>query len=252
MFVNPKKICRRADKIIAVSGSTKKDIVSVYGIDPQKISVIHSSVSDDFKVLSRNDGRLIEVKDKYGLPFKFILHLGTIEPRKNIIGIIRAFEALQREAIDSGNEEIQKYSLVLAGESGWLGGEIFDEIEKSPFREKIILPGFIDDADKVHVYNLASLFVYPSFFEGFGFPPLEAMRCGVPVITSNNSSLPEICQDVAILIDPDKPDELSRAMKEILSDKDLYKHFAHKGIERACEFDWGKTARKTLEMMKRA
>jgi len=250
MFVNPKKICRRAEKIISVSDSTNRDIVSVYGIDPGKIFTVHSSVSDDFKVLSRNDARLIEVKEKYDLPFKFILYLGTVEPRKNIVGIIRAYDELQRKAIEAGETEIQKYSLVLAGEKGWLSSEIFEEIEKSSFRDKIMLPGFIDDADKAYIYNLASLFVYPSFFEGFGFPPLEAMKCGVPVITSNNSSIPEICGDAAILIDPDKPEEISRAIAETLSDKELYRHFAHKGIERAGEFDWRKTAKRTLEIIK--
>ncbi|NTU66766.1 MAG: glycosyltransferase family 4 protein [Candidatus Moranbacteria bacterium] len=252
MFVNPKRICRRAEKIIAVSDSTRKDIGAIYGIDSRKISVIHSSVADEFRVLDRNDGQLIEVKEKYKLPFKFILYLGTIEPRKNIIGIIRAFDDLQRKAIEAGNEEIKKYSLVLAGEKGWLSGEIFEEIGKSSFKEKIIVPGFIDDADKAYVYNLASLFVYPSFFEGFGFPPLEAMKCGVPVITSNNSSMPEICGDAAILIDPDKPDEISRAIFETLSDKEIYRHFAQKGIEKASEFDWKKTAKKTLETIRQA
>ncbi len=248
IFINSKKICRRADKIIAVSDSTAGDIASLYGVEKEKITVIPSAISDNFYIINRNDNKLIEVKEKYNLPFKFILYLGTIEPRKNILGIIRAYNQLQEIAIKNSNEELARYKLVIAGSSGWLGEEIFEEIERSKFKEKIILPGFIKDADKPFVYNLSSLFVYPSFFEGFGFPPLEAMACGVPVIASNNSSLPEICGDAAILIDPHKPEEIFEAMQQILMDKILREKLIQKGLEKSKEFNWKKTAEKTLEM----
>ena len=249
IFINSKKICRRANKIIAVSASTAADICGLYGIEKEKISVIPSAIGDNFRVLDRNDSSLIEVKEKYHLPFKFMLYLGTIEPRKNIIGIIKAYNALQEKADTEKNEEFSRYRLVIAGSPGWLGEEIFEEIERSKFREKIILPGFISDVDKAYVYNLASLFVYPSFFEGFGFPPLEAMQCGVPVITSNNSSLPEICADSALLIDPDKPEEIFEAMWQILSDKILREKLTQSGLEKAREFSWKKTVQKTLDIL---
>ncbi|MFZ2881628.1 MAG: glycosyltransferase family 1 protein, partial [Candidatus Moraniibacteriota bacterium] len=221
IFINSKKICQRADQIIAVSNSSQNDIISLYGVEKEKVKMIHSAVSEKFKIIDRNDEKLIKIKNKYSLPFKFILYLGTVEPRKNITGIIRAYSNLQSFARETKNFELAKYKLVIAGSNGWLNEDIFKEIKKSKFKKDIILPGFIQDADKVYVYNLASLFVYPSFFEGFGFPPLEAMKCGVPVIASNNSSLPEICGVNSILINPDKPGEISQAMQQILLDRVL-------------------------------
>lgn len=241
IFINPKKICRDANKIIAVSNSTKHDLISLYKIQPEKIIVIPSAVADNFCVVDRNNEKLVKVKEKYNLPYKFILFFGTIEPRKNIVGLIRAFNLLQKDN--------SAYSLVIAGEKGWLSEEIYEEIENSPFREKIQIINSIPDEDKVYLYNLASLFVYPSFFEGFGFPPLEAMKCGVPVIVSNNSSLPEIVGNAGILIDPDKPDEIFLAMKEILEKPELRNSLIQKGLEKSKEFDWKKTAKKTLEVL---
>jgi len=249
IFINSKKICRRADKIITVSESTTADIISLYEISKEKISFIPSASGDNFCVLNRNDSGLIEVKEKYHLPFKFILYLGTIEPRKNILGIIRAYNALQEKAGKENNEDLLRYKLVIAGSLGWLGGKIFKEIKNSKFKEKIILPGFISDKDKLYVYNLSSLFVYPSFFEGFGFPPLEAMACGVPVITSNSSSLPEICAHSALLIDPDKPEEIFEAMWQIVNNKDLREKLIQAGLKKTKEFSWKKTAQKTLDIL---
>lgn len=244
LFINPKKLCRRADKIIAVSQSTKNDMVSIYGLDPSKITVVYSAVDKKFQVLDRNNSQLLAVKEKYNLPFKFILYLGTIEPRKNIVGLIRAFNRLQKD----NEEELSKYKLVIAGAKGWLHDDIFREIEKSPFREKIMYIDFVEDSDKEYLYNLASLFVYPSFFEGFGFPPLEAMSCGLPVISSNNSSLPEIVGRAGIMIDPDKPDEIYRAMREILGSRELRENLAKRGLARAKEFDWEKTSKDVLDI----
>lgn len=244
-FINPKKICRRADKIIAVSDSTKSDLVSPYGLNQEKIAVIHSGIPEIFKVISRNDGKLLEIKGRHNLPYKFILYLGTIEPRKNIVGIIRAYNRLRE--INSG--ELNKYKLVIAGSRGWKDEKIFSEIKKSPFGEDIIIHGFIGSEEKPYFYNLASLFVYPSFFEGFGFPPLEAMACGVPVIASNTSSLPEIAGSAGILIDPDKPDEIYQAMREILLNKELREKLREKGLEQAKKFNWKKTAEEFLGSM---
>jgi glycosyltransferase involved in cell wall biosynthesis len=250
MFINPKKICRRADKIIAVSESTKNDVVALYKIPSKKVEVIYSAVDEKFRIISRNDQKLLEVKEKYRLPYKFILYLGTIEPRKNIIGIIRAFDELQLEAHKAGNMDILKYKLIIAGAKGWLSQEIFQEKRKAQFRDHIQRIRFVRDEDKEYVYNLASLFVYPSFFEGFGFPPLEAMRCGVPVIASNNSSLPEIVGDGGILVDPDKPEEIFRAMKEVVNNHKLRETLIKKGLEKSTEFDWKKTAQETLKIIK--
>ena len=253
IFINPKRICQRADKIIAVSNSTKNDIANLYKINLNKITAIYSAVSDKFRIISRNDEKLVKIKEKYNLPYKFILSLGTIEPRKNIIGLVKAYNALQkyaqRQAL-SAREDILKYKLVIAGESGWANEKIFEEIKKSPYKNNIQIINSVPDEDKEYFYNLASLFVYPSFFEGFGFPPLEALKCGVPVICSNNSSLPEIASDAAIMIDPDKPEEIFCAMKEILMDQNLRENLIQKGLEKSAKFSWKKTAEETLEILR--
>lgn len=248
IFINAKKICRRADKIIAVSSSTKNDLTSIYSIDPEKIEVVLSAVGAKFKVIDRNNGQLVKVKEKYSLPYKFILFLGTIEPRKNIIGVVKAYNALQEYAREK-NQKLEKYKLVIAGEKGWLSEKIYSEISASKHKNNIQVINFVADEDKEYVYNLASFFVYPSFFEGFGFPPLEAMKCGVPVIASNNSSLPEIIGNAGILIDNEKPDEIFRAMREILENTKLREILVKKGLEKSKEFNWRKTAKKTLHII---
>lgn len=248
-FINPKKMCQRADKIIAVSNSTKNDIISLYKIKSEKVIMIYSAVDDKFTQIDRNDLKLLSVKEKYKLPYKFILYLGTIEPRKNITGVIRAFDQLQKEAHRNDDKEVQKYALVIAGASGWKQEEIYREIHNATFVKHIQVTRFVEEEDKEYFLNLASLFVYPSFFEGFGFPPLEAIKCGIPIITSNNSSLPEIVGDGGILVDPDKPDEIFRAMKEILKNRELKEKLIQKGLKRSKEFDWKKTAREFLDMI---
>jgi len=242
-LINPRKLCQKADKIIAVSSSTKSDICTFYKINPEKIEVIHSSVSDEFRIINRNESKMIEVKEKYKLPYNFILYLGTMEPRKNIIGIIRAYNHFR----SLKNGELDKYKLVIAGAKGWKENGISREIKKSPFKEDILAIGFIEVENKPYLYNLASLFVYPSFFEGFGFPPLEAMKCAVPVIVSGVSSLPEIVGNAGILIDPEKPDEISKAMQEILLNKDFKNKLREKGLKKAKDFDWNISAEKFLD-----
>ena len=249
IFINPKKLCQKSDALIAVSDSTGDDLAEKYQINKKKISSILSGAADEIRPADRNDTRLLEVKEKYGLPFKFILYLGTLEPRKNIVGIIKAYNQLQAAAEQNNDSTILGYKLVVAGASGWLGDRFLHEWNKSKYKDKIILPGFINDEDKTYVYSMASLFVYPSFFEGFGFPPLEAMKCGVPIIASNNSSLPEICQDVAILVDPDKSEEICQAMREILTQRELREKCIAAGLKRAALFSWKKSAKEVLKLL---
>lgn len=251
MFINPKKICRRADKIIAVSESTKNDIAKIYGIDGAKIKVVYSGIAEKFCVLDRNNEGLIRIKEKYGLPYRFMLYLGTIEPRKNIVGIVRAYGELQKWAEENKQEDLLKYKLIIAGSRGWLSGKIFKEISKSKHKENIGVVNFIEEEDKEFILNLSSLFVYPSLFEGFGFPPLEAMACGVPVVASNNSSLPEVVGNGGVLVDPDKPDEIFHAMKEVLLEAGLRGNLVAKGLVQAGKFSWKKSAEEFLKMINR-
>ena len=186
---------------------------------------------------------MLAVKEKYGLPYSFILYLGAFEPRKNIVAIVRAYNVLRK----ARHPELSKTALVLAGVSGWKERELLRAVDHSPFRANIMLPGFVEDDDKPAFYNLASAFVYPSVYEGFGFPALEALSCGTPVITSNSSSLPEVVGDAGILIDPHRPDELFRALEAVLLDRKLRKTIRERGIVRAKTFTWDNAAKRVSE-----
>ena len=246
-FVNPRRLCKRADTIIAISESTASDIVGRYGINPEKVEQIYNGTSDEFREIDRNDPHFIEVKEKYHLPFNFIFYLGTIEPRKNIISLVRAYDQLR----SLNNPQLEKYKLVIAGGKGWKVESILHEMRNAKYTKDIIYTSQITNEDKPYVYNLASLFVYPSFFEGFGFPVLEAMKCKVPVITSNTSSLPEVVGDAGIMIDPDKPDELFVAMREVLLSKNLQDLLREKEWKQAFKFHWRKTAYEFLKVLEK-
>lgn len=236
-FVNPRKISWIAKRMIAVSESTKKDLEEIYQVKRGDVQVVQHGISENFKVLDENDPKLSEIKRKYQLPQKFIFFLGNIEPRKNISSIAAAYKN-----IVSGNPKLSEYELVLAGNISPLYGDL---IEKN----NIKTCGYIEREDRPYVYNLASLFVYPSFFEGFGLPILEAMACGTPVIASNNSSLSEVAGNSALLIDPNRPSEIAEAMENILIDEKLYKKFKKRGIAQAQKFSWKKCAEETLAVI---
>lgn len=263
-FVYPKKQAQKADLIIAISKSTKKDLVELYKIDAQKIKVIYPGIDREFFCPQNDKIRLSEVKDKYQLPNKFILYFGTIEPRKNILAILKVFEEIKKgrdskilevdwqgfEGIVKNQKErtfnFSELKLVIAGTKGWLCDEVFKAVKNSEFKNDIIFTGFIDEEDKPYLYNLAEIFVYPSFFEGFGLPPLEAMACGTPTIVSNKSSLPEVVGNAAIMIDPQNIDELVFAVKEVLRNQELNNYLRKQGIERAKQFNWDNAAKNVI------
>jgi len=240
--MNPKGQAHSADKIIAISNSTAQDLIKEYGVDPEKIKVIYSGVLSKFKKIDSGDV-IIKVREKYDLPKKFIFYLGTIEPRKNICSIIDAFEILKR---DFGFED---YHLVIAGAKGWLYKDIFKKMEIGQFAKYIKYIEFVEDDDRPAMYNAAELLVYPSFFEGFGFQPLEAMACGTPVVSSNVSSIPEVVHDAALLVDPYNVRELYTAIREVLMDESFRKDLIYKGSNRVRNFSWQKTAHETLEAL---
>lgn len=239
---NPKKQAEEADHIIAVSESTAYDLSDIYGVSSDKISVIYSGISDRF---SRDQTReeLWHVKAKYDLPENFILSLSTIEPRKNVLGTIRAFEEFKR--LSKSNDA----RLVIAGKPGWLYRDVFQAIKKSKYRSEIKYIGFISDNDKPSLYRLARLFVYPSIYEGFGFPPLEAMASGTPVITSACSSLPEIVEDAALLVDPFNISDIAWMMEEVLRDNKLANLLSQKGKIQAQKFTWEKCAEEAMRIL---
>ena len=236
--VGPRRLAARAKKIIAVSNSTKIDLMNYFDIAEEKITVIHSGVDSASDIPAAD---LAAARRKYNLPAKYILHLGVIEPRKNVIGLVSAFETIKaRTKIP--------HKLVLAGSPGWLSRKIYDRVKKSPVANDIILPGFIDRKYKPALYKLADLFAFPSFYEGFGFPVLEAMNYGTPVVTSPVSSLPEICGQAALYVDPYNINKLAAVIEQGLQNKQLRENLVAEGNKQAQKFSWQKSARETLQI----
>lgn len=244
-FVLPRDLCRRADRIVSVSRSTAQDLMTFFSVPSEKISVILSGVSDRYVTIDRNNPDLLKVKEKYCLPYRFILFLGTWEPRKNIETLVAAYNGY-RESCATKNF----FHLVLAGISGWQSRSLIHAVETSPYRDSIHLLGFIDDRDKTFLYNLAELFVYISHYEGFGFPVLEAMRCGTPVITSHASSLAEITDGGAVLVDPQRPDDVCRAIEEVLGDKTFVRFLSETGRRKAYGYRWELSGSALLEVFR--
>ncbi len=247
---NPKQRAKEADHIIAVSESTAYDLTDIYGTDSGKITTVYSGINERFFEEQTRE-ELWHIKAKYKLPDRFILSLSTIEPRKNVLGAIRAFELFKDyTCAGSSLAHANDVRLVIAGKPGWLYKDVFGGIKKSKWRRDIVHAGFIDDSDKPALYRLAELFVYPSIYEGFGFPALEAMAAGTPVITSDCSSLPEVVEDAALMIDPFKISDLAWAMGEVLRDKELANFLSKKGLVQARKFSWQKCAEETLAVLK--
>jgi len=226
-LINPKKWFNRADQIWSVSRSTKEDLISLYNIKEDKIKIPSSLVADRCQLISEelriDQEKKEEIMRKYQLPSKFILFLSTLEPRKNLISVIKAFDLLKKR---NDNRELR---LVIAGGKGWLWKEAKKCFLNSPHKDDIIFTGFIEEPDKLVVYKLAEVFVFVSFFEGFGYPPLEAMAAGTPVVVSNCSSLPEIINDSAILVDPYSFFEIAQAIGLLLSDRRVRERYVEKG-----------------------
>ncbi len=231
-----------SDKVIAVSDSTKKDLIETYGISSSKIKTIYSGVSEFMKRVEQKELEFFKLQNNF--PEKFILFLGKLEPRKNIIGLIRAFNFLKQ------TKGFENLHLVIIGSRGWLYKSIYQEVYRSKFKDQIIFKNHIKDVERKFYYSLASVFVYPSFFEGFGFPPLEAMACGTPVIASLNSSLPEVVGEASILIDPYNAVDISNAIKIVLTDLKLKDLLKDKGLKVANNFSWNRCAEETLKVLK--
>lgn len=256
-LINVKRLIKRFNRVIAVSENTKRDIVELCGIDEDKIKVIYAGAGEEYRQISNfqfliskqiqnlNDDKekILGVKNKYNLPDKFILYLGTLEPRKNVDGIIRAYNESRVASC-----ELRDYKLVIAGGQGWKSENIYREWEKSEFKDDIKFLGYIDSKDKVYLYNLAAVFVYPSFYEGFGLPPLEAMACGLPIITSYAASLPEVAGGAALMVDPYNINDMAGALAAVLTDEKLKNSLIKRGLEQAKKFSWNKAAREYLEV----
>jgi glycosyltransferase involved in cell wall biosynthesis len=230
---------RRALKVIAVSQATKEDLVQIYHADPSLIKVIHSGAPPATERQSSPD-EIAAVLHRYGITRPYLLFLGRLEEKKNVARIVEAFLRLKERGIP--------HQLVLAGIPGVGFAGIERLIEGSPFDQDIILTGYVGQ-EKEQLYAGANVFVFPSLYEGFGFPILEAARHGTPVVTSRSSSPPEVAGEAALLVDPLSVDEIAEAIFELIHDQRLRVELVQRGYERLREFDWQDTAEKVLEVL---
>ena len=235
-----KLIKNRTDIIISDSISTKNDCIKLLNIPEKRIRVIPLAADERYRPIKKKELIIQEIKNRYNIQYPFILFVGTLEKRKNVPTLIKAFYKLKKSQIE--------HKLVIVGGKGWKYNQIFDLIEELKLQKDVIFTDYVSDEDLVKLYNTADIFVYPSLYEGFGLPPLEAMACGCPVITSNTSSLPEVVGDAGIMINPMDIDSLTTSMLKILTNPELKEEMGKKSLERAKMFSWKEAARETWKL----
>ena len=234
-----KRAAKKAYKILSVSENTKKDLVEQFDIRNQNIEIIPNAASDTFGIIEQDKCK--SLNNKYDLPEKFIFSVGTLEPRKNYPELLKSYAKIAPYHPD--------IHLVIAGKKGWLSDSIFKTVDALKLNDKVHFLGYVDEEDLAVLYNLAQLFVYPSLYEGFGIPPLEAMKCACPVVTSNTSSLPEVVGDAALCVNPQDPSAIADAMHNVLTTPTLQDSLIKKGLERHTHFSWDLSARKLLAII---
>jgi len=230
---------KHASTVIVPTSAVADELLSRFKIDASRVAVVHEGVNRRFRPVS-DRAPLSAVKKKYGLPDEFILYVGTLEPRKNINGMFAAF-ALVRD-------KMKGIKLVIAGKKGWRYGEIFQRVSELGLAADVVFPGYVDDEDLVFLYNCSRAFVYPSFYEGFGLPVLEAMACGIPVVASDIPAVAEVAGGEAMLVPPGRSDRIAEAMLAAALDDRVRGDLSRRGRERASRFTWEKCAEQTLEV----
>ena len=232
-----------ADVVAAVSQATRQTLIEHFKTSPQKITIIPNGVGAHFRRIT-DPVLLGATRNKFGLQHPLLLGVGTMEPRKNHIGLIKAFSIAHKKKKGPA-------MLAIAGGKGWLYEETLQLVSELRLEKKVRFLGRVSELELVTLYSMADVFAFPSFFEGFGVPPLEAMACGAPVITSNTSSLPEVVGDAALLIDPNDTHALAHAIMRLLADAQLSAELRQKGYERAKCYTWPESARKMLSIYQR-
>lgn len=230
---------RKSDHIITVSEYSKRDLVQTYGVSPRKITVTYEAAGSDFFPLNKEKVRE-EIARRYGIVGDFVLYLGRLQGRKNLSRLVGAYDLARRAGFH--------HKLVLAGKKDSGFEPVWARIQELQLENEVLLPGYIAANDLAKLYNAAEVFIYPSLFEGFGLPILEAMACGVPVITSRGSSLEEIAGDAALLVDPFSEGSIWDALKTLLGDATLRQKLSRAGIERSQQFDFRRTAQQTMHV----
>ena len=245
MRLTIRRSAQSAAHILTDCDFARDDILKTYGIAPERVTAVPLAAAVRFSPV-RDESELDRVRNKYGINGKYILTVGSIQPRKNIPRLIRAYSMLCRER---NLEPLPK--LVVVGKRGWLYEDTLATAESSTVRDQIILTGYVDDKDLPALYSAASCFVYPSYFEGFGIPPLEAMRCGTPTITGDRTCFPEIIGDAGLMVDPFDEQAIKLGIVRVLTEQTLRDELIEKGLKRANSYDWLKTARQTLDVYER-
>lgn len=233
----------RADRIVAVSENTKRDLVSLLGVSPGKVAVVYHGIEEHFRPID-DRGSIEAFRARVGLSSPFVLFFGTIEPRKNLQTLVTAFAELKRSGLP--------HKLVIAGAKGWQWEPVFAAVERLGLGEDVMFPGYVTYVDQPLWYNAADLFVYPSLYEGFGFPPLEAMACGTPVVASATSALPEVVGDAGLLVDPRSVKALAEAMGQVLGHPETAATMRAQGLARASAFTWREAAIQTAMLYSEA
>jgi glycosyltransferase involved in cell wall biosynthesis len=239
-----RRTVKRAAKILTGSDFSRAAILKVYGdLDEDQVVVVPNAAASDFRPISR-EAAAATVREAFGIGGPFLLSVGDLQPRKNQIGLIRAFAKLVRAYPQL------KHTLVLCGKETWFAERVREAAHSSGVDDRIKFIGFVSDADLLQLYNACDLFVFPSFYEGFGLPALEAMACGRAVVCSNTSALPEVVDSAAILFDPYAQEEIVRALADLLLDAELRTRMERLGLQRAAHFSWQKTAQGTLDVFR--
>lgn len=236
-----RRTIERASRILTGSEFSRDAIARAYHLDPRRISVVPNAASAGFRPVNREASARV-VLEQFRINRPFVLSVGDLQPRKNQIGLIDAFARLLR------SHPHLPHNLVLAGKDTWFSGRVTEAANKSGVRERIQFTGFVTDDGLLHLYNACDCFVFPSYYEGFGLPVLEAMACGRAVACSNTSALPEVADGAGLLFDPHSADEIARAMRDLLIDPELRARMERLGMQRSTRFSWQKSAQQTLRI----
>jgi glycosyltransferase involved in cell wall biosynthesis len=225
---------RRAARIVTDSAATRTDVIDTFHVDPTRVQVVYPGVDPDFQPGSASGETHGAFRSRRGLPDRYVLYLGTLEPRKNVDRLVRAFARLVRDGLP--------HTLVLAGGRGWDYAAIDRAVAEEGIAHRVVFPGYVRREDQPLWYSAAELFVYPSHYEGFGLPVLEALACGTPVVTSNSSSLPEVVGQAGITIDPSDAPALTDAMRSVLTESGVAARLREAGPTQAARFTWAQAA----------
>lgn len=235
-------LARRAAAVICVSHHARAELVRILKLDPEKVYVVYEAAPAGYRPVA-DPHELERLRRKYRLPERFLLHVGTLEPRKNLPRLVRALHQIRQRGCD--------ISLVLVGAQGWHLNGLGQEIEHLGLQDAVRFTGYVPGEDLPGLYSLATLFVFPSLYEGFGLPPIEAMACGAPVLSSDRGSLPEICDGAAYMVDPEDEQALADGLLALLGDAEWRAELSRRGQARARAFSWEKAARETALVYRR-